>query len=94
MCFSDANSLSSIVGEQAHARSAEVATALVLAQEYSILAVSEQDRPFMPKSSVVIDGIPDECKRAFRKWDDRASSTSHRKPITVLPLNAAIEAIR
>ncbi|KAL1954806.1 hypothetical protein VTO42DRAFT_710 [Malbranchea cinnamomea] len=82
-----------IVGEQAHTRSAELATALIFAQEYGILAVSEQDRPFMPKSSVLLDGITDECKRAFRKWDEKHGS-SHPKPITVLPLDAAIEAIR
>ncbi|KAL1963634.1 hypothetical protein VTN77DRAFT_7955 [Rasamsonia byssochlamydoides] len=79
-----------IVGEEAYARSAEFASALVFAQEYGILAASLQDRPFIPKSFVAIGGVPDACKMAFRKWDRRTSQTS---PL-VLPLNAAIEAIR
>ncbi|EQL37887.1 hypothetical protein BDFG_00917 [Blastomyces dermatitidis ATCC 26199] len=82
-----------IVGDRAHARSAEFASALIFAQEYSIMAVSLQDRPFLPNSSVVIYGLPNECKRAFRKWEDRGM-VSPRKTPTVIPLNAAIEAIR
>ncbi|OAX82203.1 hypothetical protein ACJ72_03446 [Emergomyces africanus] len=80
-----------IVGDRANARSAEFASALIFAQEYSIMAVSLQDRPFLPKSSVVIYGLSDECKRAFRKWEDQKSP---RKMPSVFPLNAAIEAIR
>ncbi|KLJ05977.1 hypothetical protein EMPG_10590 [Blastomyces silverae] len=82
-----------IVGDRAHARSAEFASALIFAQEYSIMAVSLQDRPFLPNSSVVIYGLSEECKRAFRKWEDRGM-VSPRKTPTVIPLNAAIEAIR
>ncbi|PGG97238.1 hypothetical protein GX51_07437 [Blastomyces parvus] len=82
-----------IVGDRAHARSAEFATAMIFAQEYSIMAVSLQDRPFLPNSSVVIYGLTDECKRAFRKWEDRGT-LSPRKAPTAIPLNAAIEAIR
>ncbi|OJD15027.1 hypothetical protein AJ78_04682 [Emergomyces pasteurianus Ep9510] len=80
-----------IVGDRANARSAEFASALIFAQEYGIMAVSLQDRPFLPKSSVVIYGLADECKRAFRKWEDQSSP---RKTPSVFPLNAAIEAIR
>ncbi|KAL2006511.1 hypothetical protein VTN00DRAFT_9179 [Thermoascus crustaceus] len=79
-----------IVGEQASSRSAEFASALVFAHEYGILAASLQDRPFIPKSFVALGGVPDECKVAFRKWDKRARQT----PPKVLPLNAAIQAIR
>ncbi|EEH09851.1 conserved hypothetical protein [Histoplasma capsulatum G186AR] len=82
-----------IVGDRANARSAEFASALIFAQEYGIMAVSLQDRPFLPKSSVVIYGLSEECKRAFRKWDDRGI-LSPRKTPSVFPLNAAIEAIR
>ncbi|KMU82564.1 hypothetical protein CIHG_00345 [Coccidioides immitis H538.4] len=83
-----------IVGGQAFSRSAEFASALVFAQEYGFLAVSEQDRPFLPKSYVVLNGLTEECKRAFRKWDDRLDGFSNGQPVRVLPLNAAIEAIR
>ncbi|KAK2747695.1 hypothetical protein FQN55_004865 [Onygenales sp. PD_40] len=92
-----------IVGANANARSAEFASALVFAQEYSIMAVSLQDRPFIPKGSVVMHGLPDECKQAFRKWDERvgsgrrdAGSLGLKKGARtgVVPLNAAIEAIR
>ncbi|EEP82265.1 predicted protein [Uncinocarpus reesii 1704] len=82
-----------IVGAQAHSRSAEFASALVFAQEYGFLAVSEQDRPFLPKGHVVMHGLTDECKRAFRKWDDRLAGFGTSNPVQ-LPLNAAIEAIR
>lgn len=84
-----------IVGAEASHRAAEFASALVFAHEYGILAASLQDRPFIPKSFVAVGGVPENnCCRtiAFRKWDRRhpvAQTTPH-----VLPLNAAIEAIR
>ncbi|KAK2867808.1 hypothetical protein FQN49_003449 [Arthroderma sp. PD_2] len=80
-----------IVGERSNARSAEFASALVFAQEYGILAVSEQDRPFLPKSHVILDGLPDGGKRAFRNWN--ATGTLTKIPI-VVPLAVAIDAIR
>ena len=81
---------SRIVGERCSSRSADFASALVFAQEYGILAVSVQDRPFLPKSSVVLNGLPVECVSAFRKWEDRRDERAPR----ILPLNAVIEAIR
>ncbi|WEW54836.1 hypothetical protein PRK78_000262 [Emydomyces testavorans] len=83
-----------IVGEQARSRSAEFASALVFAQEYGFLAVSEQDRPFLPKSHVVLNGLTDECKKVFRKWDDRLGGFSNDKPVQLLSLNDAIDTIR
>ncbi|KAM5447895.1 hypothetical protein MaudCBS49596_005690 [Microsporum audouinii] len=83
-----------IVGNRSNARSAEFASALVFAQEYGILAVSEQDRPFLPRSHVVLEGLPTECKRAFRNWNGRhAPGTLNKTPI-VVPLAVAIDAIR
>ncbi|OXV08669.1 hypothetical protein Egran_03566 [Elaphomyces granulatus] len=79
-----------IIGEQASSRPTELASAIVFAQEYGILAASLQDRPFIPKSFVAIGGVPDSCKTAFRKWDRRTWQSQPQ----VLPLNAAIEAIR
>ncbi|RMJ26400.1 gelsolin repeat protein [Aspergillus sp. HF37] len=79
-----------IVGGQASQRSAEFASAVVLAHEYGILAASLQDRPFIPKTFVSIGGLPDSCRSVFRKWNKR----SWQPPLRVLTLNAAIEAIR
>ncbi|KAF3481256.1 uncharacterized protein GIQ15_04015 [Arthroderma uncinatum] len=83
-----------IVGERSNARSAEFASALVFAQEYGILAVSEQDRPFLPKSHVVLEGLPVECRRAFRNWNGRHSTSTLTKTPIVVPLAVAIDAIR
>ncbi|EED22229.1 gelsolin repeat protein, putative [Talaromyces stipitatus ATCC 10500] len=79
-----------IVGSEAKSRAAEFASALVFAHEYGILAASLQDRPFIPVGYVSIGGLPDSCTVAFRKWDPRLWPTTSY----VLPLNAAIEAIR
>ncbi|KAF6238479.1 hypothetical protein HO173_003447 [Letharia columbiana] len=80
--------------------SAAFRAALVFAQEYSILAASAEDRPFVPVSSVVIcsrggspnvkevEDIPEGMRRAFRKWDDGKGLGECR----VLPLTAALEA--
>lgn len=80
-----------IVGEEASQRPAEFASAVVFAHEYGILSASLQDRPFIPKSYVAIGGVPDACLSAFRKWTRRPSRSGTPK---VLPLDAAIEAIR
>lgn len=82
-----------IVGEQATARSADFATALVFAQEYGIMAVSMEDRPFLPKTSVMFYGLTSECKAAFRKWEDKVLITGRKCP-DVVTLSAAIDAIR
>ncbi|KAJ9342416.1 hypothetical protein DTO027B6_5139 [Paecilomyces variotii] len=79
-----------IVGEHASSRSADFASALFFAHEYGIMAVSLEDRPFIPRSYVAIGGVPEPCKTVFRKWDRR----DWNKAVKVLPLNAAIEAIR
>ncbi|QGA18379.1 hypothetical protein EYB26_006064 [Talaromyces marneffei] len=79
-----------IVGSDAKSRAAEFASALVFAHEYGILAASLQDRPFIPVGYVSIGGVPDSCTVAFRKWEPKIWPTTSY----VLPLNAAIEAIR
>ncbi|KAI7975458.1 hypothetical protein EIK77_006414 [Talaromyces pinophilus] len=75
---------------EAKSRAAEFASALVFAHEYGIMAASLQDRPFIPVGYVSIGGVPDSCTVAFRKWDPKLWPTTSY----VLPLNAAIEAIR
>ncbi|CRG89306.1 Titin [Talaromyces islandicus] len=79
-----------VVGNEAQSKAAEFASALVFAHEYGILAASLEDRPFIPKSFVVFGGIPEQCRVAFRKWDSKIWQSTAR----ILPLNAAIEAIR
>ncbi|PFH63137.1 hypothetical protein XA68_17781 [Ophiocordyceps unilateralis] len=65
-----------IVGAKANAQYASFRNALDFAQEYAILAAGIEDRPFVPVSSVVLEGAPRDLKRVFRKWDDRRSPTA------------------
>lgn len=64
------------------AKSSSLRAALLFAQDYSILAASAEDRPFVPHGSIVVlskhDGgpkgvdsgeIPEGMKNCFRKWD-------------------------
>ncbi|KAL8871580.1 MAG: hypothetical protein Q9198_007386 [Flavoplaca austrocitrina] len=68
--------------------------ALLFAQEYAILAASAHDenRPFVPVSSVVLfgvgrDGVPEGLRMAFRKWEG-----GKVRGCRVLGLAASIEA--
>ncbi|KAH6681994.1 hypothetical protein B0J14DRAFT_228348 [Halenospora varia] len=92
-----------VVGSRAQSQYAAFHNALTFAQEYGILAASMEDRPFIPVSTVVIEGIPRDMKSVFRKWRDALAPTKTAKPSTdlrrvrslrVVPLNAAIEATR
>ncbi|KAM0436704.1 hypothetical protein ACHAPT_002415 [Fusarium lateritium] len=65
-----------IVGARAQARYASFRNALDFAQEYAILASSMEDRPFVPISTVVLEGIPRDLKRVFRFWRDDLSPTA------------------
>ncbi|KAK3065516.1 hypothetical protein LTS18_006227 [Coniosporium uncinatum] len=47
-------------------------TALLFAQDYGILAASLEDRPFVPVSTVVVEGTPRDMKACFRRWEDRS----------------------
>jgi hypothetical protein len=75
----------------------------MFAQEYGILAAGMEDRPFVPVSTVVIEGVPRDMKSVFRKWRDSLTPTVMQPPSTglqrgrslrVLPLTAALEATR
>jgi hypothetical protein len=92
-----------IVGARAQSQYLEFQNALMFAQEYGILAAGMEDRPFVPVSTVIIEGVPRDLKSVFRKWKDGLSPTTTQKPATglqrgrslrVVPLNAAIEATR
>lgn len=64
-----------IVGRNAQAEYASFHNALDFAQEYAILAAGMEDRPFVPVSTVVLEGIPRDLRSCFRKWRDELSPT-------------------
>ncbi|KAI9779511.1 MAG: hypothetical protein M1839_007319 [Geoglossum umbratile] len=87
-----------VVGARTQSKYAELQTALMFAQEYGILAASMEDRPFIPVSTVVLQGAPRDFRAVFRKWEETKIITSwepKRKPsLKVVPLSEAIEAAR
>ena len=94
-----------IVGSQAQSQYASFRTALDFAQEYAVLAASMEDRPFIPISTVVLEGVPRDTKRVFRKWTDERCPTLLQTPSTepglrrgrslrVVPLTQAILALK
>ncbi|CAK7269667.1 hypothetical protein SEPCBS57363_003717 [Sporothrix epigloea] len=64
-----------VVGRDSQTQYAAFCNALEFAQEYAILAAGMEDRPFVPISTVVLEGIPRDLKSVFRKWSDEASPT-------------------
>lgn len=74
----------------------------MFAQEYGILASGLEDRPYVPVTTVVLEGVPKDMKSVFRKWVQEMAPTLHKPPPTgslqrwrslrVLPLTAALEA--
>lgn len=77
------------VGDQASSKTAEFVTALMLAQEISMLAPTLPDRPLMPVCHVVFGDPPKDFKAVLRKWEDERYERS-----MVLPLNEAIDALK
>ncbi|KAK6524876.1 hypothetical protein TWF281_011777 [Arthrobotrys megalospora] len=65
-----------IVGEQAQDKRVDFQHALLFTQEYSIMAASNEDRPFVPPSNVVLGGAPKELKVIFRRWEDSKTPTA------------------
>jgi len=63
------------VGARSQNQYAAFHNALDFAQEYAILAAGMEDRPFVPISTVVLEGIPRDMKSVFRKWNEAASPT-------------------
>ncbi|KAL2164042.1 hypothetical protein VTH06DRAFT_3256 [Thermothelomyces fergusii] len=64
-----------IVGARSQHQYAAFRNALDFAQEYAILAAGAEDRPFVPVSTIVLEGIPRDLKSVFRKWRDANSPT-------------------
>lgn len=60
-----------------------------------------EDRPFVPVTTVVLEGVPKDMKSVFRKWDDARSPTFHGakslqrgRSLRVVPLTVALEATK
>jgi len=51
-------------------RNALLAQSLLFASDYAILSASLEDRPAIPKASVVFGGCPEGVQCLFRGWDD------------------------
>ncbi|KAK0640109.1 Muscle M-line assembly protein unc-89 [Lasiodiplodia hormozganensis] len=91
-----------IVGALSRGQSHAFSTALMFAQEYGILAASLQDRPFIPVSTVVLEGVPRDMKAVFRRWEDQMQPTAalmagkprRGKSLRIVGLQAAIAATR
>ncbi|CAG8957395.1 hypothetical protein HYFRA_00010821 [Hymenoscyphus fraxineus] len=99
-----------VVGAKAQGEYVSFHHALTFVQEYGIFAASMEDRPFVPVSTVVIEGIPRDMKGIFRCWREELTPTLVRqagigaasmdgglrrgRSLRVVPLNAAIEATR
>jgi hypothetical protein len=94
-----------IVGSASQSQYAAFCTALQFAQEYGILAAGMEDRPFVPVSTVVLEGVPRDLKACFRKWKEGQGPTmggrlaggqglQRGKSLRVVPLNAALDATR
>lgn len=69
-----------IVGRYTQAQYGSFRNALDFAQEYAILAAGMEDRPFVPVSTVVMEGIPRDLRSCFRKWRDDLSPTKMLPP--------------
>lgn len=75
---------------------------MLFAQEYGILAASLEDRPFVPVSTVVLEGVPRDMKAVFRRWDDRLTPTAalmagrpkRGKSLRIVGLSQALRATR
>ncbi|USP80174.1 hypothetical protein yc1106_07448 [Curvularia clavata] len=91
-----------IVGSLSRTQAPAFSTALMFAQAYGMLAVSEEDRPFMPVTTVVLEGVPRDMKVLFRHWDDKlipaaglmTGKLGRGKSLRIVGLEKAIEATR
>lgn len=92
-----------VVGSRAQSQFASFRNALNFAQDYTILAASIEDRPFVPVSTVVLEGAPRDLKRVFRKWSDEKSPTvmnagggelKRGRSLRVVPLTQALQALK
>jgi hypothetical protein len=67
-----------------------------------MLAASEEDRPIMPMTNVVLEGVPRDMKAVFRHWDDRlipaaglmSGKLGRGKSLRIMGLEKALEGTR
>ena len=67
-----------------------------------MLAVSEEDRPFMPVTTVILEGVPRDMKALFRHWNDAlipaaglmSGKLGRGKSLRIVGLDKAIEGTR
>lgn len=91
-----------IVGADAASQYASFRNALDFAQEYAILASGAEDRPFIPVSTVVLEGVPRDMKSVFRKWREEVGPTKvaggagglkRGGSLRIVPLTQALQAL-
>lgn len=90
----------SIVGALSRDQSHAFSTALLFAHEYGILAASSEDRPFVPVSTVVLEGVPKDMKAVFRHWREIPDTAalmagkplSRGRSLRIVGLGAALKA--
>ena len=78
------------MGSNATSKIATFKSALFFAQEYGLLAASLEDRPSIPTGQVVLGGVPNGIRHAFRRWEDKKSPTSRKDRF--MSLNEVLEA--
>ncbi|KAI9705195.1 MAG: hypothetical protein M1820_005342 [Bogoriella megaspora] len=87
-----------ILGPASHTHLQLLPTALLFAQDYSILAASLEDRPFVPIGNVLMPGFfPKDMRHVFRGWRDELTESfkeGRKEGKKVLSLGAAIAAVR
>ncbi|KAI1434417.1 hypothetical protein GGR50DRAFT_704358 [Xylaria sp. CBS 124048] len=90
-----------VIGARAQSQYTSFHNALDFAQEYAILAAGMEDRPFVPVSTVVLEGIPRDMKSVFRKWQEALSPTitntnvglKRGRSLKIMPLSQALQAL-
>ena len=87
-----------LVGSMAQSQFSSFQHSLMFAQEYAILAAGMEDRPFVPVSTIVLEGMPKDMRAVFRKAPAERKPTGNvvqrGRSLRVVPLNAALEATR
>jgi len=88
-----------VLGANSQDKRVDFQHALQFTNEYSLLASSLEDRPFVPVSTVILGGAPREFKALFRRWQDSKMMTDwkpERRPSLrlMVGLTQAMELMR
>ncbi|KAL1598775.1 hypothetical protein SLS60_007917 [Paraconiothyrium brasiliense] len=91
-----------IVGSLSRSQHHAFSTALMFAQEYVILAVTEEDRPIKPPTTILLEGVPRDMRAVFRHWDESIlpaaglmnGKLGRGKSLRIVSMEKAIEATR